>query len=154
MSLALAVSSVDGVLRASFAVFAAASLETFSRSVPTAVLDMLFSLANSALSTVSERILMRVLQLQDRAKLAVGPILKPSVRPRQRKAMSVLGHDRRWLYVLDHSAISLEGRPRTMNAELADGTEVRVVWQVQGNSELGLPTEQDLDIFVALGMST
>ena len=30
-----------------------------------------------------------------------------------------------------------------MNAELADGTEVRVVWQVQGNSELGLPTEQD-----------
>lgn len=37
---------------------------------------------------------------------------------------------------------------------LADGTEVRVVWQVQGNSELGLPTEQDLDIFVALGMLT
>jgi hypothetical protein len=40
------------------------------------------------------------------------------------------------------------------NKTLADGTEVRVVWQVQGNSELGLPTEQDLDIFVALGVLT
>jgi hypothetical protein len=37
---------------------------------------------------------------------------------------------------------------------LPDGTEVRVTWQVQGNSELGLPTEQDLDLFVALGMLT
>jgi len=37
---------------------------------------------------------------------------------------------------------------------LPDGTEVRVVWQIQGNSELGLPTEQDLDIFVALGVLT
>ena len=37
---------------------------------------------------------------------------------------------------------------------LPDGTEVRVMWQVQGNSELGLPTEQDLDIFVALGVLT
>jgi hypothetical protein len=37
---------------------------------------------------------------------------------------------------------------------LADGTKVRVVWQVQGNAELGLPTEQDLDIFVALGVLT
>lgn len=37
---------------------------------------------------------------------------------------------------------------------LPDGTERRVVWQVQGNSELGLPTEQDLDIFVALGVLT
>lgn len=37
---------------------------------------------------------------------------------------------------------------------LPDGTELRVVWQVQGNNELGLPTEQDLDIFVALGMLT
>lgn len=37
---------------------------------------------------------------------------------------------------------------------LPDGTEVRVVWQVQGNPELGLPTEQDLDIFVALGVLT
>ena len=34
---------------------------------------------------------------------------------------------------------------------LPDGTELTVSWQVQGNSELGLPTEQDLDIFVALG---
>ena len=37
---------------------------------------------------------------------------------------------------------------------LPDGTNVRVVWQVQGNNELGLPTEQDLDIFVALGVLT
>jgi hypothetical protein len=37
---------------------------------------------------------------------------------------------------------------------LPDGTEVRVLWQVQGNNELGLPTEQDLDIFVALGVLT
>jgi hypothetical protein len=37
---------------------------------------------------------------------------------------------------------------------LPDGTEVAVSWQVQGNSELGLPTEQDLDIFVALGVLT
>jgi hypothetical protein len=37
---------------------------------------------------------------------------------------------------------------------LPDGTVVRVVWQVQGNNELGLPTEQDLDIFVALGVLT
>ncbi len=37
---------------------------------------------------------------------------------------------------------------------LPDGTELRVMWQVQGNSELGLPTEQDLDIFVALGVLT
>jgi len=37
---------------------------------------------------------------------------------------------------------------------LPDGTKVRVVWQVQGNAELGLPTEQDLDIFVALGVLT
>ena len=37
---------------------------------------------------------------------------------------------------------------------LPDGREVRVVWQVQGNNELGLPTEQDLDIFVALGVLT
>jgi hypothetical protein len=37
---------------------------------------------------------------------------------------------------------------------LPDGTEVRVLWQVQGNPELGLPTEQDLDIFVALGVLT
>lgn len=37
---------------------------------------------------------------------------------------------------------------------LADGSEMRVKWQVQGNTELGLPTEQDLDIFVALGVLT
>jgi hypothetical protein len=37
---------------------------------------------------------------------------------------------------------------------LPDGSERRVIWQVQGNSELGLPTEQDLDIFVALGVLT
>lgn len=37
---------------------------------------------------------------------------------------------------------------------LPDGTQLNVVWQVQGNSELGLPTEQDLDIFVALGVLT
>jgi hypothetical protein len=37
---------------------------------------------------------------------------------------------------------------------LPDGTQARVVWQVQGNNELGLPTEQDLDIFVALGVLT
>ena len=37
---------------------------------------------------------------------------------------------------------------------LTDGREVRVTWQVQGNNELGLPTEQDLDIFVALGVLT
>jgi hypothetical protein len=37
---------------------------------------------------------------------------------------------------------------------LPDGTEMRVMWQVQGNAELGLPTEQDLDIFVALGVLT
>jgi hypothetical protein len=37
---------------------------------------------------------------------------------------------------------------------LPDGTEVLVSWQVQGNTELGLPTEQDLDIFVALGSLT
>ncbi|MBK9168933.1 MAG: replication initiator protein A [Bryobacterales bacterium] len=37
---------------------------------------------------------------------------------------------------------------------LPDGSEIRVVWQVQGNAELGLPTEQDLDIFVALGALT
>jgi hypothetical protein len=37
---------------------------------------------------------------------------------------------------------------------LPDGTRMRVVWQVQGNTELGLPTEQDLDIFVALGVLT
>ena len=37
---------------------------------------------------------------------------------------------------------------------LPDGTEVEVLWQVQGNNELGLPTEQDLDIFVALGVLT
>jgi hypothetical protein len=37
---------------------------------------------------------------------------------------------------------------------LPDGTELEVVWQVQGNNELGLPTEQDLDIFVALGVLT
>ena len=40
------------------------------------------------------------------------------------------------------------------NKVLPDGTNVRVVWQVQGNNELGLPTEQDLDIFVALGVLT
>jgi hypothetical protein len=37
---------------------------------------------------------------------------------------------------------------------LPDGTTARVKWQVQGNNELGLPTEQDLDIFVALGVLT
>jgi hypothetical protein len=37
---------------------------------------------------------------------------------------------------------------------LPDGTPARVTWQVQGNNELGLPTEQDLDIFVALGVLT
>jgi hypothetical protein len=37
---------------------------------------------------------------------------------------------------------------------LPDGTITRVTWQVQGNNELGLPTEQDLDIFVALGVLT
>jgi hypothetical protein len=37
---------------------------------------------------------------------------------------------------------------------LPNGGEVAVSWQVQGNSELGLPTEQDLDIFVALGVLT
>ena len=37
---------------------------------------------------------------------------------------------------------------------LPDGSELRVMWQIQGNSELGLPTEQDLDIFVALGVLT
>src|SRR3712207_3632891 len=37
---------------------------------------------------------------------------------------------------------------------LPDGTEVAVCWQIQGNSELGLPTEQDLDIVVALGVLT
>ena len=37
---------------------------------------------------------------------------------------------------------------------LPDGTTARVTWQIQGNNELGLPTEQDLDIFVALGVLT
>jgi hypothetical protein len=37
---------------------------------------------------------------------------------------------------------------------LPDGTELKVTWQVQGNNELGLPTEQDLDVFVALGVLT
>ena len=37
---------------------------------------------------------------------------------------------------------------------LPDGTTMRVTWQVQGNNELGLPTEQDLDVFVALGALT
>jgi hypothetical protein len=37
---------------------------------------------------------------------------------------------------------------------LPDGQELKVTWQVQGNAELGLPTEQDLDIFVALGVLT
>lgn len=37
---------------------------------------------------------------------------------------------------------------------LPDGREVAVTWQVQGNNELGLPTEQDLDIFIALGVLT
>jgi len=37
---------------------------------------------------------------------------------------------------------------------LPDGTTARVTWQVQGNNDLGLPTEQDLDIFVALGVLT
>lgn len=37
---------------------------------------------------------------------------------------------------------------------LPDGRELKVSWQVQGNSELGLPIEQDLDIFVALGVLT
>ena len=45
--------------------------------------------------------------------------------------------------------IELEGKK-----ELPNGSEVHVVWQVQGNTELGLPTEQDLDIFVALGVLT
>jgi len=40
------------------------------------------------------------------------------------------------------------------NKVLPDGSEVQVTWQVQGNNELGLPTEQDLDIFVALGVLT
>ena len=33
---------------------------------------------------------------------------------------------------------------------LPNGSEMEVVWQIQGNNELGLPTEQDLDIFVAV----
>ncbi len=37
---------------------------------------------------------------------------------------------------------------------LPDGTQMQVTWQVQGNQDLGLPTEQDLDIFVVLGMLT
>ena len=37
---------------------------------------------------------------------------------------------------------------------LPDGSQARVTWQVQGNNELGLPTEQDLDIFIALGVLT
>ena len=37
---------------------------------------------------------------------------------------------------------------------LPDGAQIDVRWQVQGNSELGLPTEQDLDIFIALGVLT
>ena len=37
---------------------------------------------------------------------------------------------------------------------LPNGGEMEVVWQIQGNNELGLPTEQDLDIFVALGVLT
>jgi len=37
---------------------------------------------------------------------------------------------------------------------LPDGTDASVLWQVQGNADLGLPTEQDLDIFVALGVLT
>ncbi len=37
---------------------------------------------------------------------------------------------------------------------LPDGSLARVTWQVQGNNELGLPTEQDLDIFIALGVLT
>jgi hypothetical protein len=37
---------------------------------------------------------------------------------------------------------------------LPNGSEMEVVWQIQGNNELGLPTEQDLDIFVVLGVLT
>lgn len=36
----------------------------------------------------------------------------------------------------------------------SNGVEVACTWQVQGNGELGLPTEQDLDIFLALGVLT
>jgi hypothetical protein len=42
----------------------------------------------------------------------------------------------------------------TGHKTLPNGSELRVTWQVQGNNELGLPTEQDLDIFVALGVLT
>ena len=37
---------------------------------------------------------------------------------------------------------------------LPNGSEMEVVWQIQGNNELRLPTEQDLDIFVVLGVLT
>ena len=35
-----------------------------------------------------------------------------------------------------------------------DGTQTDVVWQVQGSSDHGLPTEHDLDIFIAIGVLT
>jgi signal recognition particle subunit SEC65 len=35
-----------------------------------------------------------------------------------------------------------------------DGTKTEVTWEVQGSAEFGLPTEKDLDVFVALGVLT
>lgn len=42
----------------------------------------------------------------------------------------------------------------TGSKTLPDGTDVTVTWQVQGNPELGLPTEYDLDVFMAIGVLT
>jgi hypothetical protein len=96
--------------------------------------------------------------VQNRKAMSTGPAGKAKNAPKQ--ALMNLSVEEENLAAIPFAVLERRVGKRvgkieiSGNKTLPDGTAVRVTWQVQGNNELGLPTEQDLDIFVALGVLT
>jgi hypothetical protein len=99
-------------------------------------------------------------QNQGKTMLNSGPSGNPKPRSVPRPSLMNLSVEEENLAAIPFAVLERRVGKRVGKIEingtktLPDGTKVRVVWQVQGNNELGLPTEQDLDIFVALGVLT
>src|SRR5262245_26640284 len=89
-----------------------------------------------------------------------GPYAGTKVKPAPRTSLMNLSVEEENLSAIPFAVLERRVGKKVGKIEingtkiLPDGTKMRVTWQVQGNPELGLPTEQDLDIFVALGVLT
>jgi hypothetical protein len=86
--------------------------------------------------------------------------MTPALRPRSRQQLGSISVEEENLGAIPFAVLERRVGKRQGKLELrgtktlVDGSQVEVLWQVQGNAELGLPTERDLDVFVALGVLT